>query len=283
MRLLHPSPLHLESCGAGDPPLVLVHGFGAHGHFWRKWVPTLSQSHETHVVDLMGFGKADTPPWADYSPFAQARHLVELIRRIDGAPPVLIGHSLGAGVSLAAALLLRDEGRAVPLGGLVLVSAAVYPQKFPFYLTLARTPLLGLLFLLGRPPEWLLRKGIRGIVDDPATVDSEQVRGYLEPLGTLARRRAILRAARQLDLDQARTLAERLPELDLPSLLMWGENDRIVPTELGVRLSRALRHSELVVLPGVGHLPPEEAPERSLRPVMDFLGKLRETGGGTSP
>ncbi len=283
MKLLHPSPLHLTSHGRGDPPVVLVHGFGAHGHFWRKWIPALAEKHRTHVVDLMGFGNAETPAWGDYSPSAQARHLAELLRRIDGAPPILIGHSLGAGIALAAAFLLRDEGLGVPLGGLVVVSGAIYPQRFPRYLSLARLPLLGLLFLVAPPPRWLMWKGLRGIVGDPKTVDAEQVEGYLEPLKSLARRRAILRAARQLDLSEARSLSDRLPELDLPTLIVWGKDDSIVPPELGIRLSREVRHSDLVLLDGVGHLPPEEAPERSLLPVTSFLAARRAEHDETTP
>jgi len=268
------SPLYVESHGEGDPSVVLVHGFGAHGHSWRKWLPELQRRGRVDVVDLMGFGRAAMPTGGDYSPRAQAGHLVEFLRRRPDSPKVLVGHSLGAAAILLAALRIRDEGGAIPLKGLVVVSGAVYSQKLPIFLSLARTPLVGDLLFLATPPRWALRKGIRGIVHDPATVDREQVEGYRGPLKSLRRRRAMIRAARQLDLAQAETIAARLRELTLPTLLIWGKEDRIIPVSQGSRMAGAIRGSRLVVLDGVGHLPPEESPEASLAPLLEFLEDL---------
>jgi pimeloyl-ACP methyl ester carboxylesterase len=278
----HGSPLHVESSGRGDPPLVLVHGFGASGIFWRKWLPYLEANHRVHAVDLMGFGRSATPLGGDYSPSAQAGHLVELVRRVGRTPPVLIGHSLGAGIVVAAALRLLDEGGAWLPGGLVLISGAVYPQRLPRFLGLARIRGLGELFLLAPPPRFALRWGIRGIVSDGAVVDDTMVDHYRRPLGSVRRRRAILRAARQVSMDGARRVSARLTELRIPTLVLWGVEDRIIPLELGRRLARDLPDARLVTLPGVGHLPPEEAPVASIRPVLEFLdGEIgtRRTAG----
>lgn len=275
MKLRHPTPLHAEEGGAGDPPVVLVHGLGAHMGFWRRWVPGLEAEHRVVRVDLMGFGRAAMPAGADYSPLAQAGHLAELLRRMEAPPPVVIGHSLGAGIAVAAALRLLDEGGARLPEGLVLVSGAVYAQSLPPFLTLARIRGIGELFLLAPPPRWALRLGLRGIVADASVVDREMVETYREPLRPLKRRRAILRAARQLRVEEATELERRLPELDFPVLLLWGEEDRVVRPATGRRLAEALPRAELVTLPGVGHLPPEEAPARALKPVLEFLARLR--------
>jgi pimeloyl-ACP methyl ester carboxylesterase len=273
-RAFPSSPLHLESVGEGEPELVLVHGFGASSHSWRKWVPRLKTRHRLHLVDLMGFGKAVAPAGGDYSPRAQAARLVEVLRRIRGSPLVLVGHSLGAAVTVLAALRIRDEGGAIPLKGLILIGGAVYPQKLPPYLSMARIRPLGDLLLLPTPPRWAMKRGLQGIVHDPATVDLEQVEGYREPLRRFRRRRAVLRAARQLDLADGERLAARLREVAHPVLLIWGREDPVVPVEMGERLSRGLSRARLEVLDGVGHLPPEEAPEASVVPVLEFLGEL---------
>jgi pimeloyl-ACP methyl ester carboxylesterase len=272
--VIRTSPLHVESSGEGEPSLVLVHGFGASGHSWRKWLPNLTREHRVHVVDLMGAGQAAAPPWGDYTPGAQAARLVEVLRGLGRGPIVLIGHSLGAAVSVLAALRVRDEGGAIAVRGLVLVGSAVLPQKLPPYMSAARTPLLGDFLLLAPPPRWALRMGLEGIVHDPGTVDREQVEGYREPLRTFRRRRALLRAARQLDLGQGDALRVRLREVALPTLVVHGREDGVIPLEMGERLSRGIPGARLVVLDGVGHLPPEEAPEASLAPVLEFLGEL---------
>ena len=275
-------PLHVNSAGAGGPTVVLVHGFGAYGFFWRKWNPALTARHRVHTVDLMGFGRAPTPPRGDYSPVAQASRVAAFVRRVEGeGPAVLIGHSLGAGIVLLAALdLVQSE---TPVAGVVIVSGAVYSQPLPPYLSLGRRRLLGELFLLCTPPRHVLRRGIQGIVGDPATVDAEQVEGYRRPLRNFERRRVILRAVRQIDVDEALRLGPRLRELELPTLLIWGEEDRVVLLENGRRLAGDLPRANLVTLPGVGHLPPEEAPQRSVAPVLDFLGSLRSGPEGGAP
>ncbi len=267
--------LHVHSGGRGKPSLVLVHGFGAYGFFWRKWSPILEARHRVHNVDLTGFGRAPTPIGGDYSPVAQARRLASFVRQIaEEGPTVLIGHSLGAGIVLLAALDLSRKDRRFPVAGIVIVSGAVYSQRLPLYLSLIRRRMFGELFLVCRPPRWALRLGIRGIVADPQKVDDEQIEGYRSPLLGMGRRKAILRAARQIDVGEAHRLTSEMRELRLPTLLLWGEDDRVVPLHNARRLARDLPQADLVTLPGVGHLPPEEAPRRSVAPVLDFLGSL---------
>lgn len=268
------SPLHVETIGEGVPPLVLVHGFGASNHFWRKWVPGLERTHRLHLVELKGFGGAAAPPGADYSLRAQAGHLTEFLRHLGDDAPVLVGHSLGAAVILMAALRALDEGGAIRLRGLVVISGTVFPQRFPRYIGLARRRLLGELFLLATPPRPLLRMGIRSIVHDPGTVDPEQVEGYHRPLASRTRRRAILRAARQIDPALAASLVPRYREILQPLLILWGAEDRVAPPENAQRLAEATGNAEVRMLAGVGHLPPEEAPEASLDALLSFLSRL---------
>ena len=352
------SLLHVESVGGGSgPPLVLVHGFGACNHFWRHWTPVLTRDHPVHQVELTGFGSAPTPSGADLSPPAQAERLVDFLDTLEGGPPVLVGHSLGAAVVLLAALRLLDresadsgsgpppaEGQGPPRGsgsgtsdgpetgggtgtlagsengggtgalagsengagaraaqtgdvgagnaretsddrpagsprpralrGIVLISGAVYPQRLPPYLTLSRIPVVGELLLLLPPPHWALRMGIRGIVHDRSTVTDSQVEGYRRPLGSWKRRRAILRAARQIRPELGRKLSPRYREIEVPTLALWGSEDRVVPPEFAHRLAGELPHASEVILPRVGHLPPEEAPEESLEAIRHFLVSL---------
>jgi pimeloyl-ACP methyl ester carboxylesterase len=267
--------LHVRSEGAGSPEVVLVHGFGASSFFWRRWIPRLRESHRVHCVELLGAGASAAPSGADYSPGAQAHRLASVLSTLGVSRPVLVGHSLGGGIAVLAALLLRDEASPIELGGLVLVSAAVYPQPLPRYLTLARVPGLGLLFLAAPPPRTLLRRGLREIVRRTECIDAEMVEGYRSPYLDRARRSAILRTALQLEVREAEAFVHRLPELDLPALVIWGDSDPIVPLDLGARLAGDLPHAELVTLPEVGHLPPEEEPEGSLAPVLDFLRRVQ--------
>ncbi len=278
-----PSPLRIERSGAGDPPVVLVHGFGAGNHSWRRWIPELSRHHTVHAVELMGFGSAPVPRGGDYSPHAQAGHLVERLRQLPGNPPVLVGHSLGACVVLLAALRIRDQGGRPPLSGLVVMSGPVFRQPLPPFFRLSRIRGLGELFLLGVPPRWALRLGIRGIVARKDAVTPELVEGYRAPLEDRTRRRAILRAARQIRPEEVDEMVRRYPELDLPVLLLWGEEDPVVPPAFAPRLEALLPRAHRVILPGVGHLPAEEDPGGSLAALLSFLEGLGAEPGGGDP
>ncbi len=256
--------------------IVLVHGFGACAHFWRHWVPALAERHEVWNVEWMGID--DPQPHGD-GPRAGAEALVEAMLAEEDRPTVLVGHSLGGAVVLIAALLLADRG-AVPPEGVVVVSGAVYPQKLPPFISMARIPGLGLLFLLIPPPRALLRLGLRGIVHDPASVTEALVEGYLAPLRSRSRRKALLRAARRLDPADPEGWSGRYGEIASPTLLIWGEEDRVVRPRVGVGLAAVLPDARHITLPGVGHLPPEEAPERSLEAVLEFI---RSRCGDASP
>lgn len=264
-------PFHIHRSGSGEPSLVLVHGFGASGRFWRRWIPELERRGEVHALDLKGFGRSPIPPDADYSPLSQALHLADYIRSLGGLPPVLFGHSLGVGVAVAATLRILDEGGARLPSALVLISGAVYPQRLPPFLRMAQLPGIGDLFLVAPPPRLALRLGIQGIIHPSRSVTREQVEVYREPLMSFRRRRAILRAARQVAADDAGPVSSRLGEIHIPTLLLWGEADRVIPLGLGRRLRDELPDARLVEMARVGHLPPEEAPEESLAPVLRFL------------
>jgi len=263
-------PLGVEVFGTRGRPLVMVHGFGARSFTWRHWVPTLAEDHRVHLLDLMGHGGAPAPADGDYSPRGHAdlvrRYLVE--RELEGA--TLVGHSLGGGLVLLAALDLLD-GERDRLDSLVLISAASLPQEIPPFIGMARIPVLGELLLTLLPSRWLIRRVLRSILHDPEAVRPEQVEAYAGPLGERARRRALLRTARRIlppDLDE---LVADYARIDLPALLLWGRSDPVVPPTVGRALEGILPRARLHLLDRVGHLPQEEAPERALEPVRAFL------------
>jgi pimeloyl-ACP methyl ester carboxylesterase len=193
---------------------------------------------------------------------------------------VLVGHSLGGGIALLAALQLASRGIQDRLAGLVLVSAAVYPQRFPPYISLARIPGVGELFLLAPPPLWSVRRGLRAIVCDPGSNDDEQVRIQRSPYLSFERRRSLLRSARAIDPHVGERTSEQLRGMRVPTLLLWGEEDPVIPVAFGRRLARELPSARLVTLPRVGHLPPEESPSASLAPVLEFMKELDARGSG---
>lgn len=263
-------PLHVEEHGTRGRPLVLVHGFGANGYTWRHWVGPLARDFRVLVVDLKGHGSAPMPDDDAYGPGDQADLLVRVIRGRNLERATLVGHSLGGGIALLAALRLAEhEPR--HLDSLVLVSSAAFRQRIPPFISWARKRWVGSLLLRLIPPRALIRRVLRSIVHDPATVTAGQVEAYAEPLTSPEGRRAILRAARRIVPDDLDDVVARYPHLRLPTLLLWGRGDAVVPLRLGQRLAGTLPRARLEVLDDCGHIPQEERPGESLRRVRAFL------------
>lgn len=266
-------PLHVERRGSG-PPVLLLHGFGAHSFTFRHWVAGLVDRHQVILVDLKGFGAAPKPADAAYGPGDQAELVVRLILSHDLRDLTLVGHSLGGGVALMVALRLLDRGQYWRLRGLVSVAGIAYHQDMPTYIGLARRRLLGRLILKVVPTRWLIRKVLASIVHDPGCVTRAQVEAYAEPLGTVEGRRSLVESALRLLPDDLDAIVRRYPEVDVPTLLLWGRSDPVVPLRVGERLQRELPRARLVVVEDCGHDPPEERPRETLEILLDFLASL---------
>lgn len=270
-------PLHVETIGRSGRPLVLIHGFGANSYTWRHWARPLAADHRLHLLDLMGHGSAPAPAHGDYSPRGHADLVRRYITDREMTNVTLIGHSLGGGIALLAALELV-AGESDRLDSLVLISAAALRQDFPRYVGLARMPILGELLLALVPSAWLIRQVLRSIVHDEEGIRPEQVQAYADPLRRRGSRRAVLETARHIvppDLDR---IVARYPEIDVPTLLLWGREDPVVPLTLAEALRDVLPRAELHVLDNCGHNPQEEVPDRALEPVLRFLEERSRDG-----
>ena len=266
-------PLDVVRRGSG-PPLVFLHGFGASRFTWRVWADDLARTHELHLIDLFGLGAAPQPSDGDYGPVAQADAVVRYLRERDLRGATIIGHSLGGGIALLAALRLAELGQSHRLAGLVSVAGPAYRQAIPKYIGLARLPLLGALLFALWTPEKIVRRVLRFIVFDKEGVTDEQIEGYAAPLRGRAARHALVQTARQIlppDLDD---LSARYGTIAQPMLLLWGRHDHVIPLAVGERLAHDLPRARLVVLERCGHNPPEELPAESLHAVRAFLDEV---------
>lgn len=276
------TPLHVVVGGREAPGVesfVLIHGFGATHFTWRHWVPTLEQLGRVVLVDLKGFGASEKPDDRRYGPLDQAALVESLVERLPPGPVTLVGHSFGGGVALLTAVALRarsDEARRErPLARLVLVAGAAYAQPLPPFVRLARTPRLTAAALRMLGPGRVIRYALRAIVHDPTMIVSEQIETYAAPLATAEGVRATLEAARQIMPDDLDHLTARYAAVDVPTLLLWGRSDPVVPLWVGQRLARELPRARLEVMETCGHVPHEERPAESLEILVDFLERTR--------
>ena len=219
---------------------------------------------------MKGFGDAPKPLDEEYSPLDQALLLQRLILQLELEDLTLVGHSLGGGVAALATLALLEVGSS-RVTGLVLVAGAALPIPVPTFLRLAARPILGRVLLRLLPSRWLIKKALEIAYFDPRRVTKSQIEAYAEPLRSPEGRYALSMTARQLLSPGVEERAEELRHLTIPTFLLWGEQDRVLPLWVGIRLAEVLSNARLATLPECGHMPQEERPEESLELVRAFL------------
>jgi pimeloyl-ACP methyl ester carboxylesterase len=265
-----PVKLYYSEEGKG-PPLLLIHGFGASTFTWRFVAPELAKDHRVIAVDLKGFGQSDKPFDGRYSVYDQAELLAQLIEDKDLRDLTLVGHSFGGGVALLLALEAnqRLDGR---ITRLVLLDSIAYPQNIPVFFRLLDVPLVSQLGVRMVPPLVQTRVALQIAYFDDSKIDPEEVEIYAAPLKTAAGKHAIIHSARQIVPEDIAELSERYKTIELPTLILWCDHDRIVPLEVGIKLRRTLTNSTLRLVEDCGHMPQEEQPASTLALIKGFIG-----------
>ena len=261
--------LHKEASGSGKP-VLLIHGFGNSIYVWRHLVPELEKQNQVIAIDLKGFGDSPKPADDRYSVYEQARLIHDYVVENDLKDVTIVGHSLGGGIALVASLYLQQSnpGRQ---RGLVLIDSIAYPQQLPMFIRLLATPVLGPLITGVVPPEIQIQQVMKLVYAENSTVPADAVKVYAKALKTPEGRYAAVTSARQLQPPDLEELSLQYPSLRVPTLIVWGKQDKIVPVSVGERLHQAIPDSQLFVIDDSGHYPAEEQPQLLLPVLESFL------------
>jgi pimeloyl-ACP methyl ester carboxylesterase len=255
--------LHIRDTGPRDgPAVILLHGFGASLHTWEGWAALLADRFRVVRVDLPGFALTGPDPTGDYSDARASVVLAALMDRLGIAQADMVGNSMGGRIAWRFALAEPARVRR-----LVLVSPDGFASPGrPYGAPEPVPPLVHLLPWM--MPRSMVRATLAPAYGDPSRMTEAEVDRAHDLLRAPGVRPAILARMAQHVLEDPRPL---LPGLTQPVLLLWGQQDRMIPASHGQDWLAVLPRAELVVLPGLGHVPQEEAPEVSLVPVRAFL------------
>jgi pimeloyl-ACP methyl ester carboxylesterase len=257
---------HYRDEGRG-PAVVLVHGTSASLHTWDGWVERLRADHRVVRFDLPGFGLTGPSPSRDYSLEAYVAFVDEVVGRLGLDRFVIGGNSLGGHVALRYAVAHPDRVRA-----LILVDASGYPLLLgsaPLAFRLARWPVLPAL-LERLDPRRLVEDGVRRVYGDPERIRPGVVERYYELALRPGNRAAFGDRMRLAYGDDT----ARIRQLRVPTLILWGARDRVIPLEAARRFAVDIPGARLVVYDDLGHVPMEEDPARTVVDVQRFLGTL---------
>ena len=254
------------------PPIILLHGFGACAYTWRFLIPPLAEQHRVFTIDLKGYGLSDKPADGHYAVADQAEMVADFIRRKDLHDLVVMGHSMGGGVTLMTYLKLRetDPGR---IKKLVLIDSAGYPQKMPKFIALAKIPGLNAVLSKLLSPRFATTLVLKKSYYDKDKITEEQIDTYAYYGSLPGAAAAVRQTAKQLVPKDIEALIAQYKTITVPVLIIWGQEDEVVPLTVGLNFKRDIPDSQLVVLPHCGHIPLEEEPLATRQAIMDFLKK----------
>ena len=271
-----------------EPPVVFVHGLGGSHLNWCLLGPHLAAGRRAVALDLRGFGL--TPGLRGNSTVhANARLLDRFVTEVIGAPVILVGNSMGGLISI-----LETSNNPDAIAGVVLIDPALPlpPQKpdwqvsgqFLLYAVPGLGPLAVAKLLARVQPEEAVQQLLRLCFADASRADPEMTKAEVAlitrrhpatPAQAAARARVFLAAARSLlrVLSRRQRYAKMMAGIDVPVLLIGGEDDRLVPVAAMRRAAARNPRWESVILPGVGHTPMLEVPDDTSAVIGDWLDR----------
>lgn len=264
--------VHYVDAGQGDA-VVLIHGWNGSTFDMRYTIPELAQHYRVIAIDLLGYGYSARPADGDYSVGGLADFVLRVMDRLHIDRAAVLGHSMGGGIAMQFALRYPER-----VDKLVLVSSATVAemQRGRTLGLLARPfmPLITLAFVR----KSAVRRALRGVVHDPALVTPEMLEGHFRPLRVKGHMRA---QSKQLS-DRRKDPPYDARQIQQPTLVLWGEHDRVVPLSTGRELAEQIPNAQLAIIRSAGHLPLEEQPAECNRQLLDFLARLAQPAPATS-
>ncbi|MBD2481438.1 alpha/beta fold hydrolase [Planktothrix sp. FACHB-1365] len=249
--------------GTGGTPILLIHGFDSSSFEYRRLLPLLATEQETWSLDILGFGFTERGAEFQFKRSEIMTHLYSFWETLINQPVILVGASMGGAVALDFALWYPAAVKSIVL----LDSAGMKPG-----------PVMGK-FLL--PPfdylatEFLRNPKVRQAISESAyfdksfaSLDAQLCAAlHLEAMGW---NQALIRFSKTGGYGK---FGKELNDIQQPTLILWGDNDKILGTADAYKFEKAIPHSQLIWIKNSGHVPHLEQPQITAQHILDFARK----------
>ena len=250
--------------------VVLIHGLGASADIWMHNIRALSEGYRVYAPDIVGFGRSEKPD-VKYLPSYMAAFINDFMTALNIENACLVGMSLGGGVALQ--YQLQFPGKVQKL---VLVDSAGLGREMPLAMRLATIPVLSELML--SPSKTGMAFVLKQLVYDPAVITDDLIDLYFElnfSQGAVKTVISVLRACSTIHGARPDVLDPIINSLDnirIPTLIIWGREDRLFPIGHACFAREKIPDSYLYIFDRCGHMPNFERPEEFNSVVLNFLG-----------
>lgn len=247
-------------------PVVLLHGTGSSLFTWNGWTHLLQDSHRIIRLDLPGFGLTGPHPAGDYTLEIYIEFIHAFLARLGIKQCILAGNSIGGEIAWRYALHYPSQ-----VNKLILIAAAGYPigvQKLPpISYILLRLPIIRDLVAKATPPS-VIRNSLAFLYANPDKITQQLVELYFDMTCREGNRQALTERMESI----ARTSPwKQIPAITIPTLILWGEKDQLIPVAHAKRFHKDLPNSRLVIFPDAGHMPMEEIPQKTALAAKEFI------------
>lgn len=258
---------------SGKPTVVMLHGFGAAMESWSDITPAIAAEFPVVRIDLKGFGMSSKPRDGKYGATDQADVVAGTLRALGVKRAVLAGHSFGGSVTFATYLKLRAAGNS-PIVGIAFIDPGVYDQPLPFFVTAFHSTFTRWLMYTFTTADWRAETVLRRIYANDSAVTAERVHRYAKFMDLPGAHYVFEQTAAQIVPPNAAELAAQLKTIAVPTLAIWGGDDKVVPLKFGYRMRADVPGAEFHVVPETGHAPQEERPQATAQLLLQFLRRF---------
>ena len=243
------------------PPLLLIHGFASSTYTFRRIIPLLKHQFSIIAVDLPRFGKSEKPTWFIYSLQNYADLMIQCIRHFDIPSTHIVAHSMGGQIALNMARMAPEK-----INKLILLCSSGYLRRARKSLILSSYLPFFEKFVHYHVGKKEVIDHLKNVFYNHSLISDEIIDEFARPLKERGFYQALVRLLRHReDLE-----TYQLQEIQVPTLLIWGEEDKVVPVHIGHRLVRDLPQAQLITYEKTGHLITEEKPEHVFENILRY-------------
>ncbi len=258
--------------GAGRP-VLMVHGFASYSYTWQPMIDCLPEEFCFYTMDMKGFGYSEKVCDDHLSPFDQSRIITAFINHFALSDLILCGHSMGGA---ACAIAMFDEELRKRVSHLVLVDSAGFFKQMPSIIDLAYQMSNKDQLLRHFKEDVFVNLVLEEVYYDNAKITKETIAHYAELMKLEGAKECLMTAARQVAIANVKSFHRKLATIDTPTLIIWGEDDRIINVEDALYFKADIPNSELRIISHCGHSPQEECPKRMARRFLNFVQRKPE-------